>query len=85
MTALEGELRHMRIGMMVYSIRTRSWLAECLAVLREFPEGAACAAAAARIAEATAHLGSAILVQHGLGRVALHHGDLQPTTGKPSP
>jgi DNA-binding NtrC family response regulator/tetratricopeptide (TPR) repeat protein len=77
MAALEGELRHRRIGMMVYSIRTRSWLAECLAVLGEFTEGAACAAEAARIAEAAAHLGSAILAQFGLGRVAMHQGDFQ--------
>ena len=67
MTTLEGELRHARTGMMVASVRTRYWLANCLGELGEFAEGRAYAAEAVHIAEEAAHLSSAIFAQLRLG------------------
>jgi tetratricopeptide (TPR) repeat protein len=76
MTTLEGELRHARTGMMVASVRTRCWLANCLGELGEFAEGRAYAAEAVHIAEEAAHLSSAIFAQLRLGGCALRQGDL---------
>jgi tetratricopeptide (TPR) repeat protein len=77
LAALEGELRHTRIGMIVASVRTRYWLAYCLAQLGEFADGMAYNAQAARIAEEADHLSSAIFAQLGQGLLALLQGNLQ--------
>jgi tetratricopeptide (TPR) repeat protein len=75
--ALEGELLHERVSMVVTSVRSCNWLVSCLGELGEFAEGLACGEEAARIAEAAGHLGTAIFTQKRLGQLALCQGNLQ--------
>jgi class 3 adenylate cyclase/tetratricopeptide (TPR) repeat protein len=76
--AVEGDLRQARSsGLLLPSVRSRSWLVSCLAELGEFPEGMACGAEAVQIAEAAGHLHSAIFAQLRLGTLVLRRGDLQ--------
>ena len=75
---VEGDLRQARsAGILIPSVRSRSWLVSCLAELGEFTEGMACGAEAVQIAEAAGHLSSAIFAQLRLGTLALRRGDLQ--------
>ena len=75
---VEGDLRHAgATGILIPSVRSRSWLVSCLAELGEFTEGMACGAEAVQIAEVAGHLRSAIFAQLRLGTLALRRGDLQ--------
>jgi transcriptional regulator with AAA-type ATPase domain/tetratricopeptide (TPR) repeat protein/class 3 adenylate cyclase len=74
--ALTGDLRHVRSGPIIDSVRSRSWLMHCLAEIGAFPEGIAYGEEAIKIAEAAEHLSSAIFAQSRLGRLLVCQGDL---------
>jgi len=76
--ALEGDLIWERAGgASLDSVDSRAWLAEALAQLGEFPAGITHGTEGLRIAEASGHLFSMIIIHGGLAWLHLYQGTLR--------
>ena len=75
--SLTGDLLREHFGMPgLPAVRSRGWLARCLAELGAFPEGIAHAEEAVRIAEAIDHPNNLVHAYVGVGWLSLRQGDL---------
>jgi tetratricopeptide (TPR) repeat protein len=75
--SLTGELLRERFGLPgLPAVRSRDWLARCLAELGAFPEGIAHAEEAVRIAEAVDHPNNLVHAYLGVGLLSLRQGAL---------